>query len=215
MTKFLKAKDRIDAIFAVITKIAQVIAAIFLCIMIVDVSIQVVGRICRFKIPVTEEIATYSLIWMTYIASIAVTARSEHLTVDILLNRYSAKAKRYVRLIIDLMIAIFCGMLMIFGFMLIKSPIIINGRTPALQISRVWIYLSVPIAMVFNTCYTVYDFILAIYDIATGGKLTALAEAKKAEQEAAEREAQQAEAAAIRAAMLGDNSGENAEKEDK
>ena len=112
MTKFLKAKDRIDAFFAVIAKGAQVIAACFLCIMIVAVSVQVVGRICHFKIPVTEEIGTYSLIWMTYIASIAVIIKGEHLTVDLFLNRYKPATRRIVRLFVDILVLIFCGMLM-------------------------------------------------------------------------------------------------------
>lgn len=213
MTKFLKTKDSIDKIFAVITRIAQVIAAIFLCIMIVDVSIQVVGRICHFSIPVTEEIGTYSLIWMTYIASIAVTIRGEHLTVDLLLNRYKPSQRRAVRLIIDLMILIFCGMLMIFGFQLCGNPIIINGRTPALQMSRLFVYMSVPIAMTFNTLFMLYDLVVAVADIRFKGGLTDVENQRKAEEEAKHAEERAKEEAEFKKAFLVQE--DNGEEENK
>ena len=207
----MKIKNTVDRIFGGIVKGSQVVAACFLIVMIIAVTVQVIGRVCHFKVPVTEEIGTYSLIWMTYTASIAVTAKGEHLTVDLFLNRYNDRTRRVMRILIDAMIMVFCGMLMVFGFMLVGNKIIVNGRTPALQISRVWVYLSVPIAMTFNTVYTLYDLIVAIYDFVSGGKVTAIENAKKAEAEAALRAEEAEEEAAIRAAMLGD---ETDEKED-
>lgn len=204
----MKIKNTVDRIFGGIVKASQVVAACFLIVMIIAVTVQVIGRVCHFKVPVTEEIGTYSLIWMTYTASIAVTAKGEHLTVDLFLNRYNDKTRRVMRILIDAMIMIFCGMLMVFGFMLVGNKIIVNGRTPALQISRVWVYLSVPIAMTFNTVYTLYDLIVAIYDFVSGGKVTAIENAKKAEAEAALRAEEAEEEAAIRAAMLGDKTDE-------
>lgn len=210
MTKFLKAKERIDKFFAVVAKAAQVVAACFLCIMILAVSVQVVGRVCHFKIPVTEEIGTYSLIWMTYIASIAVIIKGEHLTVDLFLNRYKPATRRIVRLFVDVLVLIFCGMLMKFGYQLCQSPIILNGRTPALQMSRLYVYLSVPVAMTFSTAFVLYDIVVAIADIVFKGGLTDVENARKAAKEAEELAAQAEEAAAIRAAMLGGDG-----KEDK
>ena len=204
----MKIKNTVDRIFGGIVKASQVVAACFLIVMIIAVTVQVIGRVCHFKVPVTEEIGTYSLIWMTYTASIAVTAKGEHLTVDLFLNRYNDKTRHVMRILIDAMIMIFCGMLMVFGFMLVGNKIIVNGRTPALQISRVWVYLSVPIAMTFNTVYTLYDLIVAIYDFVSGGKVTAIENAKKAEAEAALRAEEAEEEAAIRAAMLGDKTDE-------
>ena len=80
-----------------------------------------------------------------------------------------------------------------------------------MQISRVWIYASVPFAMTINSLFMVYEVFIAIYDLISGGKLSAIDEAKKAAAEAAELAAQAEEEAAIRAAMLGDSEG----KEDK
>lgn len=204
----MKIKNTVDKIFGGVIKGSQIVAACFLIVMIIAVTVQVIGRVFHFKVPVTEEIGTYSLIWMTYTASIAVTAKGEHLTVDLFLNRYNDVTRRAMRILIDAMLVVFCGMLMVFGFMLVGNKIIVNGRTPALQISRVWVYLSVPIAMTFNTAYTLYDLIVAVYDLVSGGKITAIENAKKAEAEAALRAEEAEEEAAIRAAMLGDKTDE-------
>ena len=210
MSKFLKVKDFVDKIFDGVVLCAKFISACFLLLMIAAVSVQVVGRVLHFKIPVTEEIGTYSLIWMTYIASIAVIIKGEHLTVDLFLNRYKPATRRIVRLFVDILVLIFCGLLVKFGYLLCQSPIIINGKTPALQMSRLYVYLSVPIAMTFSTAYVVYDIIVAVADIVFKGGLTNLENERKAAREAAELAAQAEEAAAIRAAMLGDDG-----KEDK
>lgn len=213
----MKAKDTFDKIFATISKISQFIAACFLLIMICTVTIQVFGRIFKFSLPWTEEVGTYSLIWMTYIASVAVTVRGEHLTVDLFLNRYTPAMKRVVRVLIDLMIVIFCGMLMIFGFQLCQNKIILNGRTPALQISRLWIYLSVPIAMTFNSLFVLYDLVIAVADLCSRGKLTKIEEERKAAEEALHAEEIAREEAEIKAAMLGTDEETNntEEKEEK
>jgi TRAP-type C4-dicarboxylate transport system permease small subunit len=160
-----------DGFFRVVAKIAQKFAACLMLLMICVVSIQVLGRIFAFKLPWTEEVATYSLIWMTYIGSIAVLIKGEHLTVDLFLVRYKPRQRRAARVLIDLVIVAFCGILLVFGSSLCRNPIVINGTTPALGISRLWIYLSLPISMLFTELYSVYDLVCSIADLASGGTL--------------------------------------------
>ena len=211
MTKFLKAKDRVDSLFAALATVSKFVCACLLIMMICAVSVQVVGRICHFKVPVTEEIGTYSLIWMTYIASIAVIIKGEHLTVDLFLSRYKPAQRRVVRVFVDVLLLIFCGMLMVFGFQLCRSPIIINGRTPALQMSRLYVYLSVPIAMTFNSVFVLYDLIVGIADICFKGGLTDVENRRKAEEEAKHAEERAREEAEFRKAFLVEN--QNGEEE--
>lgn len=213
MDRFLKFKERMDGMFRIVAKAAQVVCACLLLTMIVAVSVQVLGRIFKFKFPVTEEIGTYSLIWMTYIASIAVIIKAEHLTVDLFLSRYKPAQRRFVRIFVDVLILIFCAMLMIFGFQLCRNPIIIKGRTPALQMSRLYVYLSVPIAMTFNTIFVAYDLIVAFADIVFKGGLTEEENRRKALAEAALAEERAREEAEFREVFLA--SGEAKKGEEK
>ena len=213
MIKFLQVKDRIDKIFAGIAKGAQFVSACFLVVMICTVSVQVVGRVLHFKVPITEELGTYSLIWMTYIASIAVLIKGEHLVVDLFLSRYKPGQRRVVRVFVDVLLLIFCGMLMIFGFQLCCSPIILNGRTPALQISRLYVYLSVPISMTFCSFYNLHDLIVAIADMVFKGGLVDVENARKAEEEAKHAEERVREEAEFRKAFLVTNDEDEEEKQ--
>lgn len=212
MTKFMKFKDCADTIFDWISTAAKFFSACLLIVMICAVSIQVVGRVLEFRVPVTEEIGTYSLIWMTYIASIAVIIKGEHLTVDLFLNRYKPGQRRVVRVFIDVLLIVFCGMLMLFGFQLCQNPIIINGRTPALQMSRLYVYLSVPIAMTFATLFAVYDLIVAVADIAFKGGLTEEENRRKAIEEAKHEKELEAEEAEFKKVFLANE--EHKEKEE-
>ena len=202
MTKFMKFKDCADTIFDWISTAAKFFSACLLIVMICAVSVQVVGRVLEFRVPVTEEIGTYSLIWMTYIASIAVIIKGEHLTVDLFLNRYKPGQRRVVRVFIDVLLIVFCGMLMLFGFQLCQNPIIINGRTPALQMSRLYVYLSVPIAMTFATLFAVYDLIVAVADSAFKGGLTEEENRRKAIEEAKHEKELEAEEAEFKKVFL-------------
>ena len=212
MTKFMKFKDCADTIFDWISTAAKFFSACLLIVMICAVSVQVVGRVLEFRVPVTEEIGTYSLIWMTYIASIAVIIKGEHLTVDLFLNRYKPGQRRVVRVFIDVLLIVFCGMLMLFGFQLCQNPIIINGRTPALQMSRLYVYLSVPIAMTFATLFAVYDLIVAVADIAFKGGLTEEEKRRKAIEEAKHEKELEAEEAEFKKVFLANE--EHKEKEE-
>lgn len=168
--------EKIDKVWDVIASIARKIAAVLLLVMIFVVSIQVIGRLARLTIPWTEEVGTYSLIWMVFIGSVAVLIKNEHLTVDLFLLRYTPKMRRTVTVFIDLFILAFCVVLFIFGVKLCMSPIVINGRTPALAVSRLVIYLSMPIAMGFSSLFSVYAVIRSVYDLASGGKLRPIKE---------------------------------------
>lgn len=167
----MRLRKTLDRFFELITKVAKKIAASLMLVMICVVSIQVMGRIFSFKLPWTEEVATYSLIWMTYIGSIAVLIKGEHLTVDLFLVRYRPAQRRVARVVIDLAIVAFCGILFVFGVKLCCNPIVLNGRTPALAISRLWIYLSLPISMFFTELYSIYDLVISCADLFSGGKV--------------------------------------------
>ena len=165
----MKLQKKLDDAFLTVAKLCQKFCACLLLVMIAVVSMQVLCRIFRIKMPWTEEVATYSLIWMTFIGSIAVLIKGEHLTVDLFLLRYSPRQRRIANLFIDLVILVFCATLLVFGIQLCQNPIIINGRTPALAISRVWIYASLPISMGFNTLFAGYSLAAAAAGLLAGG----------------------------------------------
>ena len=167
----MKLKKKIDRVFELFALGLRKITAVILAVMIVTVAIQIISRPLNIYTPWTEEVANYSLIWMTYLGSIICVIKGQHLCVDLFLARYKPIQRRVAHVFIDLVITIFCAIMFVFGTKLCMSPIIINGRTPALEMSRLYIYLSLPISMGFSLIYIGYDLIVSVIDLFTGGKL--------------------------------------------
>ncbi len=162
----VKLKHGIDKFFDAVVFVQKKITGALLLLMIITVSWQIVGRVVfKASTPWTEELAKLSLIWFTFLGSIGVLRNKEHLTVDLLLARYKDNTRRRVRIFIDLVVAAFCVMMFIFGITLCKNPIIIRGITTGLNISRLYLYLSMPICMFFSSLIAIYDLVLGVIDL--------------------------------------------------
>ncbi|MBO5567647.1 MAG: TRAP transporter small permease [Clostridia bacterium] len=146
------------------------ITGTLLLVMIFAVSWQIVGRVLlKMNTPWTEELAKLCLIWFTFLGSIGVLYKGEHLTVDLLLARYKDEMRKRVSVFIYAVISAFCIMMFVFGIGLCRNPIIRRGVTTGLNISRLWLYLSLPISMFFSSLIAVYKFITSIADLVKGG----------------------------------------------
>ena len=167
----MKIKNAFDRAFALLAVGIRKITAVILMVMIVSVTLQIISRPLKLNISWTEEVSTYSLIWMTYLGGIVCVIKGQHLCVDLFLARYTPRQRRVAHVFINLVITIFCALMFAFGAKLCMSPIIINGRTPALGMSRLYIYLSLPISMGCSLIYIAYDLIVSVIDLFTGGKL--------------------------------------------
>ena len=91
-------------------------------------------------------------------------------TVDLLLARYKPETRAKVNVFIYAIISAFCIMLFVFGVGLCNNPIIRRGVTTGLNISRLWLYMSLPISMFFSSLIAVYKLITATVDLVKGGK---------------------------------------------
>ena len=167
----MKLKKKLDRFFELLAAGIRKITAVILLVMVVSVTLQIISRPLNLHIAWTEEVSTYSLIWMTYLGGIVCVIKGQHLCVDLFLARYTPRQRRVAHVFINLVITIFCALMFAFGAKLCMSPIIINGRTPALGMSRLYIYLSLPISMGCSLIYIAYDLIVSVIDLFTGGKL--------------------------------------------
>jgi TRAP-type C4-dicarboxylate transport system permease small subunit len=68
----------------------------------------------------TEEIARYSLIWVTYIGAVMVTRRNSHIAVMLLPNLLPAWGGRVLLAVIDLVMLGFIGLLTYFSVLIVQ-----------------------------------------------------------------------------------------------
>lgn len=162
----MKIRKICDKFFNGVVFVQKKITGTLLLVMILTVSWQIIGRVLlKMNTPWTEELAKLCLIWFTFLGSIGVLYKGEHLTVDLLLARYKDETREKVSVFIYAVIAAFCIMMFIFGIGLCNNPIIRRGVTTGLNISRLWLYLSLPISMFFSSLIAVYKFILSIVNL--------------------------------------------------
>ena len=133
---------------------------------IIVISFQIVARIIfLLPTPWTEEIGRFLLIWIAFSGSIGLIIKGEHLSIDILSVHFGPKLKKWARVINGIVFVAFSGFLFYYGLRLCMSPVVIIGRTSAMQIRRVYVYMILPISMGINTLYSSADLIQAIRNL--------------------------------------------------
>lgn len=103
-----------------------------------------------FQIPAawTEETARYAFIWMMFVGAAAAVKKGSHISVDLLdsfLKNPSVKKK--LNLVCKLMFLIFCLATTYVGTKICISAAGTTQRSPVLEISYFWVYLSMPVGM--------------------------------------------------------------------
>lgn len=90
----------------------------------------------------TEELATILFAWLVFIGSSLALKKNEHFAIDVVVNLLPPSARRYSRMIRHVAVALFCVLLIGYGLNLAWMNR--HVLTPMLEISRAWVYLSVP-----------------------------------------------------------------------
>jgi TRAP-type C4-dicarboxylate transport system permease small subunit len=123
------------------------IAGGFLLVMVLVAFGQVVFRMMGLDISWTDEVARASMIWMTYIGSVALVAMAQHITITIVLDMLGPKSAMALRVMITGLIGIVLVGLSVLAFQLVMRPTILNQTTPMMQIPLLWIYASLPLSL--------------------------------------------------------------------
>lgn len=91
----------------------------------------------------TEEVMRYSVVWLTFLASVAALQRGEHMVIDVLGSVLPRRLLRPVYLLVLLCIAAFCWILVAEGF-----PLALRNAaqfSPSARIPMIVPYISVAV----------------------------------------------------------------------
>ncbi len=103
--------------------------------------------ICRYvlqnSLSWSEELTRYMMVWIVFLAVGFVLSKGGHANIDMLLNRFSPGARRVVEKGSLLLIIVFSGIVIRYGFVLMRF-----GRkqvSSALELPMHYVYLAIPI----------------------------------------------------------------------
>ncbi len=121
------------------------VAMVAFCIMQACVFIQVFTRYV-FNLPLSwpEEVARYSLVWLTFLGASAAVRAHDHIRIDALLTRVSEGVRSRLTILANLLAASVLIVVTPAGFGLVS--LMMGIPTAALQVSISWVYLPVPLS---------------------------------------------------------------------
>ncbi len=135
--------------------------------MVMDVVWQVFSRfILQQSSSITEELATYLLIWIGLLGGAYALHERAHLGIDLITNRLSEKGKVYSEIFTFFVVAIVAIVIFVFGgFRLLYITIALNQISPALQIKVGYFYSVIPITGLLFVLYSssaIYNSVLRL-----------------------------------------------------
>ena len=148
----------------VVDKIFEVISTVILAIMTVLVVYQVITRYV-FNAPsaISEILSQYLFVWMIMFGSAYVYGSREHLTIDLLKDKFPPKMNMVVEIITNICLFAFIVLICVYGGYLytIKSAPQVDAQ---LGVSKALLYSSLPITGVVTLFYAVYNCVLAVFN---------------------------------------------------
>jgi TRAP-type C4-dicarboxylate transport system permease small subunit len=104
----------------------------------------------------TEEIARYLLIGVTFVGSIMAMRKGTHIAVEALLVFAPKEVKHWTLVVVDFVVAVFCGAMTWYGFELgNRAP----GYMVSVDIPKAWMYWAVAAALAGMTVHAALRFI--------------------------------------------------------
>lgn len=104
----------------------------------------------------TEELARMLLIWTGLLGASIGVIRKSHLGVDFFVNKLSERYRIVTEMIVYLLIAVFAGVVLIYGGYRLVSLTLTNSQpSPALHIEWGYVYLALPISGFFIFIFSI------------------------------------------------------------
>jgi len=152
----------LDKIKFVLDKLLEIISTIALAAMTVIVVYQVIARyIFNSPSSISGTLSQYLFVWMIMFGSAYVYGSKEHLTIDILKDKFKPKTNMVVEIITNICLFVFVLAVCVVGGWLYTTKQAVQ-IDPSLQISKAVMYVSVPFTGVITLYYAIYNCVEAV-----------------------------------------------------
>ena len=161
----MKVLNKIKFVF---DKILEVLGIICLSIMTIMIVYQVIARYV-FNSPsaISEAMAQFLFVWMIMFGSAYVYGTLEHLTIDILKDKFSPKVNLVVEIITFICLFFFALFVSVIGGYLYTTGQV-KQIDAALHISKSIMYASVPFTGVITMYYAIYNCVRSVLNYKEG-----------------------------------------------
>ncbi len=148
----------IDVVFIKTCRLMEICLVVILLLLFLDVLLQVLSRyFLNASFSFTEELARFLLIWLSILGAAYLNAKREHLSMDFLYRKLSAKNQRKISILIELLIFLFALAVMVAGgFNLVYITLHLEQLSGTLRVPLGYIYAILPFSGLLIMCFSVY-----------------------------------------------------------
>ncbi len=142
---------------------------ILFILLIILAATQVLFRyVLQYPLPWTEELARFTLVWVTFLGAASVTRRKLHLAVDFFVSKLPPRTRRAISFLFYVLILIFLGIALGGAIIMMGESIpLFAGSIPWL--SMMYLYLGAVIGLSFMMVYVFIHFCREFRDFQKGG----------------------------------------------
>lgn len=139
--------------------------SLFALLLILAVTQVVFRYVLMIPLPWTEELARFTLVWVTFLGAASVTRRKLHLAVDILISKLKPGKARALSIFFNLLILIFLGTALWGAIVMMGEAMpIFAGSIPWL--SQMFLYLGAVVGLSLMVLYVLAQLCRDLYGIA-------------------------------------------------
>ncbi|WP_240374697.1 TRAP transporter small permease [Bacillus piscicola] len=136
-----------NTILKVINRTTEAVSALLLTLMVVLIFMQIVSRgLFGTSYSWTEEIARFSMIWITFLGASIAFQYAAHIGIDYFVKKLPAVPEKIVNVIGALISGFFFVILAVKGFELMQGAGV--QGSPALRLPMSYVYLIIPVSAV-------------------------------------------------------------------
>lgn len=150
--------SRTDILINKISRVLEVFLISIFALLVVDVLFQVFSRyILGTSFTWTEELARFSLIWMTILGAAYLNGKREHLSMDFLYQKLSITNKKKASILIEILVFLFALVVMVIGgFNLVYTTLHLEQLSGTLRIPLGYVYAVMPASGLLIMLFCVY-----------------------------------------------------------
>ncbi|MFY0653399.1 MAG: TRAP transporter small permease [Cyclobacteriaceae bacterium] len=144
-----------------INKVIEKVMIFIFSLLVIDVLGQVFSRYVLSNSPsFTEELARFSLIWLSILGMAYLTGQRDHLSMDYLYNKFSDEKRKKVAKLIEFVIILFAIVVLIIGGgNLVYITLTLEQRSSAMQIPLGYVYAIVPFSGFLIIFYSIFNIL--------------------------------------------------------
>jgi len=145
----------------------EIICVVVLAAMTAVIFIQIVLRLLSSKIHFsmawTEEVGRYLFIYAVYVGAALATHKNAHQKVDLLPLFFGEKGKLVFRLISNIGVILFAGVMTYYGWEVVENVAFVNiQKAPATRINMGWAYGGSALGMTLCTFRAIENIVLEL-----------------------------------------------------